>query len=139
MQINYGKIKDNLHITICFLLVSAWSCLRLSEVTYPYLPCGPRVDQPNRVWCVDISYLPMRGAFSIWWSSWTGIPAWPCHGGSRTRWDADFSRPGKPAGNVVIEAFNGRFRAECLNANWFLTLADATEKLEARCRYYNEE
>ena len=27
--------------------------------------------------------------------------------------------------------FNGRFRAECPNAHWFLTLADAVEKLEA--------
>ncbi len=25
----------------------------------------------------------------------------------------DFSRPGKPTGNSFIEAFNGRFRAEC--------------------------
>ena len=28
-------------------------------------------------------------------------------------------------------AFKGTFRAECLNAHWFLTLADAVEKLEA--------
>ena len=26
----------------------------------------------------------------------------------------DFSRPGKPTDNAFIEAFNGRFRAECL-------------------------
>ena len=50
----------------------------------------------------------------------------------------DFSRPGKPTDNAFIEAFNGRFRAECLNAHWFLTLADAREKLEAWRRYYNE-
>ena len=42
----------------------------------------------------------------------------------------DFSRPGKPTDNAFIEAFNGRLRAECLNAHWFLTLADAREKLE---------
>lgn len=29
--------------------------------------------------------------------------------------------------------------SECLNAHWFLTLADAAEKLEAWRRYYNEE
>ncbi|SDK05676.1 putative transposase [Bradyrhizobium sp. Rc2d] len=29
----------------------------------------------------------------------------------------DFSRPGKPTDNVFIEAFNGRFRAECLNTH----------------------
>lgn len=51
----------------------------------------------------------------------------------------DFSRPGKPTDNAFIEAFNGRFRAECLNANWFLTLAAAREKMEAWLRYYNED
>lgn len=51
----------------------------------------------------------------------------------------DFSRPGKPTDNAFIEAFNGRFRAERLNQHWFLTLADAVEKLEAWRRYYNEE
>jgi hypothetical protein len=35
-----------------------------------------------------------------------------------------FSRPGKPTDNAYIEAFNGRFRAECLNTHWFLTLAE---------------
>jgi len=35
--------------------------------------------------------------------------------------------------------FNGRFRAECLNTHWFLTIADAREKLEEWRRYYNED
>jgi len=43
----------------------------------------------------------------------------------------DFSRPGKPTDNGLIEAFNGRLRAECLNENWFLSLADAKEKVAA--------
>jgi putative transposase len=51
----------------------------------------------------------------------------------------DFSRPGKPTDNAYMEAFNGRFRTECLNAHWFMTLADSQEKLEAWRRYYNEE
>ena len=51
----------------------------------------------------------------------------------------DFSRPGKPTDNAFIEAFNGRFRAECLNTHWFLSLADAQEKLEDWRKYYNEE
>ena len=51
----------------------------------------------------------------------------------------DFSRPGKPTDNAFIEAFNGRFRAECLNAHWFMSLEDAREKMEDWCRYYNEE
>ena len=41
--------------------------------------------------------------------------------------------------NAYIEAFNGRFRAECLNAHWFMSLADAREKMEDWRRYYNEE
>ncbi len=51
----------------------------------------------------------------------------------------DFSRPGKPTDNAFIEAFNSRFRTECLNTHWFLTLADAQEKMEDWRRYYNEE
>jgi putative transposase len=50
----------------------------------------------------------------------------------------DFSRPGKPTDNAIVEAFNGRFRSECLNAHWFLTLAVAREKMEDWFRYYNE-
>jgi len=49
----------------------------------------------------------------------------------------DFSRPGKPTDNAFIEAFNGRFRVECLNAHWFLNLADAQKKMEDWRRYYN--
>ncbi|MEQ8693709.1 MAG: transposase, partial [Gammaproteobacteria bacterium] len=41
--------------------------------------------------------------------------------------------------NAYIEAFNGRLRAECLNAHWFLTLADTAEKLEGWRRDYNEQ
>ena len=33
------------------------------------------------------------------------------------RVEIDFSRPGKPTDNAYIEAFNGRLRAECLNAS----------------------
>jgi putative transposase len=49
----------------------------------------------------------------------------------------DFSRPGKPTDNALIESFNGRFRAECLNENWFLSLADARAKIEAWRQDYN--
>jgi putative transposase len=54
------------------------------------------------------------------------------------RVELDFSRPGKPTDNAKIESFNGRFRAECLNAHWFLSLADAQRKNEAWRQYYNE-
>lgn len=42
----------------------------------------------------------------------------------------DFSRPGKPTDNALIESFNGRLREECLNQSWFLTLSDAQERIE---------
>ncbi len=49
----------------------------------------------------------------------------------------DFSRPGKPTDNPFIESFNGSFRDECLNVNWFLSLDDAKEKIEAFKNDYN--
>jgi hypothetical protein len=42
----------------------------------------------------------------------------------------DFSRPGKPTDNALVESFNGRLRDECLNTNWFLFLDDARRKIE---------
>lgn len=50
----------------------------------------------------------------------------------------DFSRPGKPTDSGFIEAFNSKLRTECLNAHWFLSLADAREKLEHWRSDYNE-
>ena len=50
-----------------------------------------------------------------------------------------FSRPGRPTDNGLIEAFNGRCRAECLNENWFLSLADAKEKVRAWRLHYNTD
>ena len=50
----------------------------------------------------------------------------------------DLSRPGKPTDNAYIESFNGKFRAECLNANWFLSLDEARAKCEAWRRDYHE-
>jgi putative transposase len=49
----------------------------------------------------------------------------------------DFSRPGKPTDNAFIESFNSRPRQECLNQSWFLSLADAQEKIEAWRVDYN--
>ncbi|GAA0918127.1 hypothetical protein GCM10009552_37760 [Rothia nasimurium] len=49
----------------------------------------------------------------------------------------DYSRPGKPTDNPFIESFNGSLRDECLNAHWFLSLADAREKIESWRADYN--
>jgi putative transposase len=50
----------------------------------------------------------------------------------------DFTRPGKPTDNGHIESFNGRLRDECLNVNQFLSLEDATEKIESWRLDYND-
>ena len=50
----------------------------------------------------------------------------------------DFSRPGKPTDNAFIESLNGKFRAECLNTHWLMSLDDAVRKCEAWRRDYNE-
>lgn len=50
----------------------------------------------------------------------------------------DFSRPGKPTDNAFIVSFNGKLRAECLNAHWFLSLDDAKAKMEEWRKNYNE-
>jgi len=51
----------------------------------------------------------------------------------------DFIDPGKPVQNAFIESFNGTFREECLNENWFLSLADAQRIIEAWRVDYNNE
>lgn len=50
----------------------------------------------------------------------------------------DFIRPGKPVDNCFIESFNARVRDECLNANVFVSLADARRKIEMWRIDYNE-
>ena len=36
-----------------------------------------------------------------------------------------FIRPGKPIENAYVESVNGKFRDECLNEHWFVSLAEA--------------
>lgn len=48
-----------------------------------------------------------------------------------------FSRPGTPTDNPFIEAFNGRFRQECLDQNWFASLDEARTIIAAWREDYN--
>ena len=41
-----------------------------------------------------------------------------------------FITPGRLMENGYIESFHGRFREECPNEHWFLTLDDARETIE---------
>lgn len=69
-------------------------------------------------------------------SEFTGrlMDMWAYHHGVRL----DFSRPGKPTDNSYVETFNGSLRDECLNVNWFASLAEAKHALEDWRRDYNE-
>ena len=49
-----------------------------------------------------------------------------------------FSRLGKPTDDPFIESFHGQLRAECLNQNGFLSLANARDKIEAWRQDYNQ-
>ena len=48
-----------------------------------------------------------------------------------------FIEPGKPTQNAYIESFNGKFRDECLNANWFEDLDQAKKEIELWRLDYN--
>lgn len=49
----------------------------------------------------------------------------------------EFIRPGRPVDNAYVESFNGRLRDECLNAHWFLSVADARREIAAWRAEYN--
>ena len=44
--------------------------------------------------------------------------------------ELDFPRPEKPTDNGLIEVFNGRLRAKCLNASWFISIVEARQRIE---------
>lgn len=56
-----------------------------------------------------------------------------------SRTQSRFIKPGSPWQNGVVESFNGKLRAEFLNAEAFHNLADAQVKLRMFQRFYNEE
>jgi putative transposase len=50
-----------------------------------------------------------------------------------------FIRPGHPNENAYIESFNGKFRDECLDEHWFVTMAQARRVIENWRVEYNTE
>jgi len=65
----------------------------------------------------------------------TALDAWATQHGVHLH----FIQPGKPVQNAFVESFNGKFRDECLNEHWFVTLQEAQLVIEAWRREYNEE
>jgi putative transposase len=61
------------------------------------------------------------------------------------KWAADnnveihFIDKGKPMQNAFVESFNGKFRDECLNEEWFLTMNDARKRIKEWSYEYNSE
>ncbi len=51
----------------------------------------------------------------------------------------DFIDPGKPMQNGHLESFNGKFRDECLNQHWFVSLEEARATIEDWRVDYNTE
>lgn len=49
----------------------------------------------------------------------------------------DYITPGKPMENGYVESFNGKFREECLNQNWFRNLGEASLIIENWREDYN--
>lgn len=61
------------------------------------------------------------------------LDAWAYRRGVQLR----FIRPGKPIENAYVESFNGKFRDECLNEHWFLSIPEAQEIIEVWRIDYN--
>jgi putative transposase len=53
--------------------------------------------------------------------------------------DLHFIDKGKPMQNAFVESFNGKFRNECLNEEWFLSIQEAREKIKNWQNEYNTE
>ena len=62
----------------------------------------------------------------------TAFDAWAAQHGVHLH----FIQPGKPV-KCIYREFNGRFRDECLNQHWFVTLQEAQRVIEAWRREYN--
>ena len=88
----------------------------------------------NRLWKQTLKPLAISPLAAVTSKARNRLP------GSRPRGHPEgvtlhFSRPEKAAGNGFIETINGHVQSECLNTRWFLSLANATEKMKARLRY----
>ena len=61
------------------------------------------------------------------------------------KWAADnhveihFIDKGRPMQNAFIESFNGKFREECLNEEWFVSMSEARKRISDWTHEYNSE
>lgn len=78
--------------------------------------------RPRRIVCDNGS--EFTSLFFMQWAARHGI-------------DLQFIQPGKPTQNAFAESFNGRFRDECLNTNWFGNLVHARHVIADWQHHYN--
>jgi putative transposase len=111
---NFSRFCYGIHVAKTFTAIQVAEVLEALRVTQKVLPQRIQVDNGSEFTGKD---------FDRW-----------AHQNSIT---LDYSRPGKPTDNPFIESFNGSFRDECLNLNWFLSLKDATDKINTWKNEYN--
>ncbi len=97
------------------------ACVRGVKISTAYRPTGPE----RACGCGPRNGHEFVSKSLDWWAYFNGVKL-------------DFSRPGKPTDNAFIESFNGKFRQECLNQHWFLSLEDAQDVIEAWRKDYNQ-
>lgn len=66
---------------------------------------------------------------------------WTSHGRENRRKRVHLASGETPQWGLSVSflTFNSKRRAECLNAHWFMSLADARDKLEDWRRHYNAD
>ena len=57
----------------------------------------------------------------------------------RQQFQLRFIEPGKPTKNACVESFNCKFRDECLNEHWFLSMRHAREVIVTELKEYFEQ
>jgi putative transposase len=94
------------------------------DVTRVLTEVGTRRSFPQRITVDNGSEFTSRVVDA--WAYWNHV-------------QLDFSRPGKPVDNCLIEAFNGSLRRECLSQHWFASIPEAQQILDAWRHDYNTE
>lgn len=87
------------------------------------------LTEPDQIWTMDFTQDTFAsgrrfGTLNLM----DGCTRWAYENGENGV-ELHFITPGRPMENGYIESFNGKFRDECLNENWFLDLADARRKI----------
>lgn len=104
------------------VVIEAATSLPSSRVTQVLDAAIRERGRPRRIVCDNGSEFT-----SLWFMQWA----------ARHGIDIQFIQPGKPTQNAYAESFNGRFRDECLNTNWFTHLPQARRTIARWRQHYN--